>query len=162
MPAFAPWSAVVKFHSRDAIKTYLDRMVADYQSGVDTMGEDLAVMLRDQAPVGDKKDAKDDNDKKKAPVKSEVKAGSLKVVTTNPKKALEAAMMKIVDDYKSKVDTTNQAIAALVELDRLGQEGMYVYNLVVNKGIPESIIVESTDKKLKEFSYTAKFNVVGT
>ncbi len=140
---------------------YLDTMVSNYQSGVDTMGEELATMLRDQTPAGDKKESKDDNGKKKSQVKGEVKAGAMKVVTANPKKALETAMMKIVDDYKVKADTTNQAIAALVELDRLGQEGMYVYNLVVNKGIPESIIVESTDKKLKEFSYSAKFTVIG-
>ncbi len=157
----APWSAVVKFHSRDAIKKYLDDMQKIYNSQVDQLGQDLAGMLRDQAPAGDKKDGEKGKEKKSAP-KSAVKAGSLKVITTNTKKALEAAMMRIVDDYKSKVEGVNQAISALVELDRLGQEGMYVYTMVVNKGLPESIIVETTDRNQREFSYNAKFKVISS
>ena len=160
-------SGLVRFQSRESATAYLETLLQYYKSRQEEYGQQLAEHLRSsQSPQPQKKSEekeqkKDKKDKKdQQPVaKGWARVGSLPVNTSDPLGARAQVTLRIVEDYKSRVEKVSEALKSFSDVDSLGRPGTSSYTLFVFKGVPEGVIVEAIAKK-EVFAFAGRFRAV--
>ncbi|MDG6990657.1 MAG: hypothetical protein JRM99_04465 [Nitrososphaerota archaeon] len=155
-------SGLVKFRSKESAVAYLETLLQYYKTRQEEYGHQLGEQLRNpqaEAPKKEKKEeAKKDKGEKPTP-KGWVRVGSLPVNSSDPQGALAQVTLRIVDDYKSRVERVSDSLKSFQDVDTLSQVGTKTYTLFVYKGVPEGVIVESVAKK-EVFAFTARFRAI--
>jgi hypothetical protein len=153
-------SGLVKFPSKESATAYLEAMLQYYKGRQEEYGHQLGEQLRSPQgpPQAKEKEGKKEKGGQQAP-KGWFKVGSLPVNASDPKGALAQVTLRIVDDYKSRVEKLSDALKSFQEVDTLSQQGTRSYTLFVYKGVPEGVIVEGMVKK-EVFAFTARFRAV--
>ena len=155
-------SGLVKFQSKESAAAYLETLLQYYRARQDEYGHQLGEQLR--SPQGSQPKEKPQKDSKKdkggqQASRGWVKVGSLPVNTSDPGGATAQVTLRIVDDYKSRVEKVSEALKSFPEVDTLSQAGTKSYTLFVYKGVPEGVIVEDTVKR-EAFAFAANFRTV--
>ena len=154
-------SGLVKFRSRESAVAYLETLLQYYKARQEEYGHQLGEQLRSpqgEAPKKEKKEKKEDKGAQQ-PVRGWTKVGSLPVNTSDTQGALSQVTLRIVDDYKSRVERVSEALKSFQDVDSLSQAGTKSYTLFVYKGVPEGVIVEDMSKK-EVFAFTGRFRAV--
>ncbi|MDG6982841.1 MAG: hypothetical protein JRM74_05230 [Nitrososphaerota archaeon] len=156
-------SGLVKFGSKESVIAYLETLLEYYKTRQEEYGHQLGEQLRNpqgQAPPREKpeKESKKDKGGQGAP-RGWVKVGSLPVNSSDPQGALAQVTLRIVDDYKSRVERLSDALKSFLEVDTLSQNGTRSYTLFIFKGVPEGVIVEGMVKR-EVFAFAARFRTL--
>ena len=156
-------SGLVKFPSRESASAYLEALLQYYKARQEEYAHQLGEQLR--SPQGhsqprekQEKEAKKDKGGQQAP-RGWTRVGSLPVNVSDPQGALAQTTLRIVDDYKARVEKVSDALKSFQEVDALSQAGTRSYTLFVYKGVPEGVIVEDMAKR-EVFAFTASFRAV--
>ena len=158
-------SGLVKFHSREGVSTYLETLLEYYKSRQEEYGHQLGEYLRsEQSPQRPereaKKDSKKDKDGQPQLSKGWARVGNLIVNSSDPKGGLAQVTLRIVDDYKARVEKVSDALKSFKDVDTLSQSGTTTYTLFVFKGVPEAVIVERAEKRVEAFAFSSTFRAV--
>ena len=153
-------SGLVKFRSKEEVRSYLEEMLQYYKTVSEEYGQQMGTLLRGvQAPPPEVK-VKQAKDEARPSSKGWVRLGSLPVNVSDPSKATAEVMLKVVEEYKTRIEKTTEALKSLVELDSVvGGDGQSL-TLFVSKGIPEALILGSTEAKREVFSFVSAFRAV--
>ena len=156
-------SGLVKFPSKESAIAYMEAMLQYYKTRQEEYGHQLGEQLRSpqgssQGKEKQEKDSKKEKGGQQAP-KGWFKVGSLPVNSSDPKGALAQVTLRIVDDYKGRVEKLSDALKSFQEVDTLSQQGTKSYTLFVYKGVPEGVIVEGMEKR-EVFAFAANFRAV--
>lgn len=158
-------SGLVKFRTRESAVAYLETLLQYYKARQEEYGHQLGEHLRrgPEAPRPEEERGKEPKKEKggqQPTAKGWTRAGSLPVNTSDTRGALAQVTLRIVDDYKSRVEKVSEALKSFQEVDNLSQPGTKSYTLFVYKGVPEGVIVESLPQKLEPFAFSATFRAV--
>lgn len=151
---------LVRFRSKDQAREYLEALLAYYKAKSEEYGRQMGELLRNSKPSApETKDSKAPKEGQRAAAKGWVKIGSLPVNMSEPQKAVAEVTLKIVDDCRSKVEKTSEALKSLDEIEsRCGVSQYLVF--FISKGVPEAVITEEAAKRQELFAFTAKFRAV--
>ncbi len=155
-------SGLVKFPSRESATAYLEALLQYYKARQEEYGHQLGEQLRNPQEAAPQKDKKEDSKKDKGGQQTPrgwTRVGGLPVNVSDPQGALAQVTLRIVDDYKSRVERVTDALKSFQEVDTLSQAGTKSYTLFVFRGVPEGVIVESMPKR-EAFAFTAGFRAV--
>lgn len=157
-------SGLVRFKNRESVDAYLETLLQYYRSRLDEYGQQLAGHLRgfneSTGPKPTEKEAKKDKNGHQPAAKGWAKVGTLPVNSTDVRGALAQVTLRIVEDYKSRVERISEALKSFKDVDTLSQPGTKSYILFVYKGVPEAVVVEAVDKKVEAFAFAATFRAV--
>ena len=158
-------SGLVRFHTKDNARAYMETLLGYYKTRLEEYAQQLAEELRSapDAPEQsrrEKKDSKKGKDDPKQVPRGWRKVGSLAVNGTDTKRALAEVTLRIVDDYKARIDKISEALKSFDEVDTLSQPGTSAYTLFIYRGVPEAVLVNTMEKKQEVFAFSAKFRAV--
>ena len=155
-------AGLVRFHSKEGLSAYLETLLEYYKTRHDEYGQQLGEHLRGTSDVGQGAPKQDKKDKggPKTTAKGWTKVGDLPVNVSDPAGALAQVTLRIVDDYKVKVERVTDALKSFKDIDSISQGAGTSYTLFIMKGVPEAVIVEYTAKKMEAFAFTASFKAV--
>ena len=158
-------AGLVKFHSRDAASAYLEAMLEYYRTKHEEYGQQLAEHLRISqepsrgAPKPEKSEKKEKG-AQQATAKGWTRIGTLPVNITDPQGALAQVTLRIVEDYKAKVEKITDALKSFKDIESVSQGAGAEYTLFIIRGVPEAVIVEYSTKKVEAFVFNASFRAV--
>jgi hypothetical protein len=156
-------SGLVKFVSRESATAYLEALLEYYKARQEEYGHQLGEHLRSApgAPPPKEKQEKEQKKEKGQPqtARGWTRVGSLPVNVSDPQGALAQATLRIVEDYKGRVEKVSEALKSFKDVDSLSQAGTRSYTLFVFKGVPEGVIVEEAPKR-EAFAFAARFRAV--
>lgn len=163
-------SGLVRFRSKESASAYMETLLQYYKAKLDEYGQQLGVHLRNgqesqaAAPVEreQKKEKKDKKEKtgKQVVSKGWTRVGSLPVSVSNTDAGISEVTLKIVDDYKMKVEKVGEALKSFKDVDQLGQMGSKSYTLFMYRGVPEGIVIGDLEKRAEAFVFSASFKAV--
>jgi len=159
-------SGLLRFRSKEQAREYMEQLLEYYKMRSEEYGGQMGELLR-IAQAGaqegkDQKDAKDAKAPKDAPkqqAKGWVKMGALPVNSSDPQRAIAEVTLKIVEEYKIKVERTSEALKSLDEIESraAGSANLVFY---VNRGVPEAVIIEGSAPKQETFAFSGSFRAV--
>ena len=158
-------AGLVRFHSRDAVSAYLEALLEYYKSKHEEYGQQLGEHLRgtsevrEGAPKQEKADKKDKGGQKPT-AKGWTRVGELPVNVSDPTGALAQVTLRIVEDYKAKVDRLTETLKSFKDIDSVSQGAGTSYTLYIMRGVPEGVIVEYTARRVEAFAFAASFRAV--
>ncbi|MDG6991002.1 MAG: hypothetical protein JRM99_06235 [Nitrososphaerota archaeon] len=154
-------SGLVKFRGKESVVAYLETLLQYYKARQEEYGHQLGEQLRSAPSAPPPKEKKEDSKKDKGAQvpRGWAKVGTLPVNSSDPQGALAQVTLRIVDDYKSRVERVSDALKSFQDVDTLSQQGTKSYTLFVFKGVPEGVIVEGMAKH-EVFAFTARFRAV--
>lgn len=155
-------SGLVRFLSKESASAYMETLVQYYKTRLEEYGQQLAGHLRsgnDAKPPrqAQEKESKKDKGGQQPLARGWSKVGSLLVNSSDAREALSQVTLRIVDDYKLRVEKVSEALKSFRDVDTLSQPGTKSYTLLVFKGVPEAVIVEDLAKKQELFAFSANF-----
>ena len=159
---------MVKFYSAAEAVKYLRDAVEGYQRESEMYGDRLGSMLRTtqatvSPPKEEKKQDKGDkkNDQKSRPgTATWVKMGSLLLSPTNPGTATAEVIYTILEDLKSKLARTSEALKSFeLNLNTLIPSNV-TFQMYMRNGVPERIIIEGEGVKGSLFRFDGQYRVV--
>lgn len=156
-------SGLVRFRSRESATAYLETLLQYYKTRQDEYGQQLAEHLRSSQGSAQPKERPEKDAKKggqQAVAKGWSKVGNLLVNTTDALGAYAQVTLRIVEDYKSRVERVSDALKSFKDVDTLSQPGTKSYTLFVYKGVPEAVVVENLEKRMEAFAFSASFRAV--
>lgn len=159
-------SGLVKFRSKESAMAYMETLVQYYKTKQEEYGGQLSEHLRSaQGGASPQPKEKPDKEQKKDKGSQPTaggwsKVGTLSVNGSDSRGALAQVTLRIVEDYKSKVEKVSEALKSFKDVDTLSQPGTMSYTLFMYKGVPEGVIVESLERKLEAFAFSASFRAV--
>jgi hypothetical protein len=157
-------SGLVKFQSRENATAYLETLLQYYRTRLDEYGQQLAGHLRGadepSAVKPSVKDAKKDKGAAQPSAKGWARVGSWLVNSSDAKGAYAQLTLRIVDDYKARVEKIAEALKSFKDVDSLSQPGTRSYTLFIFKGVPEAVVVEGLSRKVEAFAFSASFRAV--
>lgn len=158
-------SGLVWFRDKDSARAYLEALLEYYKARQDEYGQQLAEELRSaqeapQPAQRQEKESKKDKDGPRPMAKGWSRVGSLPVNSSDPRHALAEVTLRIIDDYKARVERIAEALKSLQDVDSLSQPGTKAYTLFIYRGVPEGVIVDDLAKKQEVFAFTASFRAV--
>ncbi|MDG6898931.1 MAG: hypothetical protein JRN24_04235 [Nitrososphaerota archaeon] len=153
-------SGLVRFRSKEQAREYLEALLAHYKAKSEEYGGQMGELLRVAQPTGqESKESKPAKEGQKVGAKGWMKMGSLPVNMSDPQRAISEVTLKIVEDYRLKIEKTGDALKSLDEIESHSSGGQgYVF--FISKGVPEAVVVEETAKKQELFVFSAKFRAV--
>jgi hypothetical protein len=155
-------SGLLRFRSKDQAREYMEQLLDYYKLRSEEYGGQMGELLRADQPKGEEgrepKEGKAPKDAKLA-AKGWLKMGSLPVNSSDPQKAMAEVTLKIVEEYKLKVERTTEALKSLDEIEAHNSASA---NLVfyISRGVPEAVIVEPGAPKLETFAFSGSFRAV--
>ena len=159
-------SGLLRFRSKEQAREYMEQLLEYYKMRSEEYGGQMGELLRvAQAGAQEGKDQKDAKDSKapkdaaKQQAKGWVKMGALPVNSSDPQRAIAEVTLKIVEEYKIKVERTTEALKSLDEIESraAGSANLVFY---VNRGVPEAVIIEGTAPKQETFAFSGSFRAV--
>jgi hypothetical protein len=159
---------LVKFYSAAEAIKYLRDAVEGYQKESEMYGDRLGLIIRTapapaSPPREEKKQDKGDKktDQKSRPVLGAwVKMGSLLLSPTNPGQATAEVMYSILEDLKSKLARTSEALKSF-ELNQntlIPSNG--TFQIYMRNGVPERVIIEGEGVKGSLFRFDGHYRIV--
>lgn len=152
-------SGLVKLRSKDQAREYMEALLGTYRAKSDEYGEQMSALLRAVQPAEQLAKEGKNKDGQKPAAKGWVKVGSIPVNSSDPQKALAEVTLKIVDDYKTKVDKTNEALKSLDEIEAHGP-GSSNMVFFINRGVPEAVILQEAASRQGTFAFSGSFRAV--
>ena len=154
-------SGLVKFRSKESVVAYLETLLQYYKARQEEYGHQLGEQLRTPQGAPPPREKKEDQKKDKGGQQPRgwSKIGTLLVSVSDPKGALSQVTLRIVDDYKARVEKVSGALKSFQDVDTLSQAGTVTYTLFIFMGVPEGVIMETTAKR-EIFAFTARFRAV--
>ena len=153
-------SGLVKFRSKESVVAYLETLLQYYKTRQEEYGHQLGEQLRSPAAAPGPKEKQEKEPKKEKgqpqTARGWTRVGTLPVNMSDPQGAFAQLTLRIVDDYKSRVEKVSEALKSFQDVDTLSQAGSKSYTLFVFKGVPEGVIVESAAKR-DVFAFAARF-----
>lgn len=160
-------SGLVRFQTKESAGAYMETLLEYYKSRLEEYGQRLAEHLRsgegDPVPQPDyshDREGKKDKGGQQSTAKGWSKVGTLLVNTSDTRGAMAQVTLRIVDDYKSRVERISAALRSFGDVDTLSQPGTKSYTLFVYRGVPEAVIVENLAKKAEAFAFSGTFRAV--
>lgn len=158
-------SGLIKFHSKDSVSAYLETLLQYYKTRQEEYGHQLGEQLRSaqETPKERKKaekEAKKEKGGKQPVAKGWSRVGPLLVNTGDAGAAIAEVTLRIVDDYKARVERVSDALKAFNDVDTLSQAGTRSYTLLVFRGVPEAVIIGEDAKKVEAFAFSGSFKAV--
>lgn len=158
-------SGLVKFQNKESATAYLETLLQYYKTRQEEYGHQLAGHLRSAQDLPASSETPDRESRKEkgsqqATVKGWTKIGSLAVNSSDSRGAYAQVTLRIVEDYKSRVEKISEALKSFKDVDTLSQPGTKSYTLFIYKGVPEAVVVEGLAKKLEAFAFSASFRAV--
>ena len=157
-------AGLIRFHSRDAASAYLEALLEYYKTKheeyAQQLGEHLRAVQEPKAANGPKKPDKKDKGAQPTTAKGWTRLGELPVNVTDPQGALAQVTLRIVEDYKAKVERLTDVLKAFRDIESVTQGAGASYVLFIMKGVPEGVIVEHSTEKVEAFAFAASFRAV--
>lgn len=139
-------SGLVRFYSKDQVMAYVENMIEYYKAKHEEYGQQMGGLLRGPAPQPSggkegKKETKEGREAAKVLGRGWVKVGTLPVNTGDSVRAMGEVTLKIVDEYKARVEKTSEALKSLSDLQSINVSDASAFTLFINRGVPEALIV---------------------
>ena len=121
-------SGLVRFHGKDAAAAYLETLLEYYKARHEEYGQQLGEHLRraqEPSQVAQKAEKLEKQQKGKegqqATAKGWAKVGTLPVNVTDSLGALAQVTLRIVEDYKSRIERVTDVLKSFKDIDSLSQ-----------------------------------------
>jgi len=161
---FERCSGLVNFYSKEQARAYIESLLEYYKARSEEYGQLMGELLRSTQASNqgqnEVRDAKQTKEGQKPLAKGWLKAGSLHVNTSDTQRALAEVTLRIVDDYKVRIEKTAEALKSFSEVESLNFSAESAFTLFINRGLPEAFILNGALKRPEAFAFATKFRAV--
>jgi cobalamin biosynthesis protein CbiD len=140
-------SGVVRFYSLNDVRRYLKELLDLYQREFDKSSNVVGSMLRSDGGKG----------MEVIISKGWAKVGSLYVNMNDAEKGRMEVVFQIVNEMKPRMTKTEEVLKAFESVEGLPIPDDATFLLYLRTGIPERLIVDTTETRPPRYSFDAKF-----
>ncbi len=143
-------SGIVKFYSLEDMRKYLKGLLDTYQVEFDKTSNIVGSMLR-----------LDDHKSMEVIIsRGWAKAGGIYINTADAKKGRIEIVFQIVSELKPKVAKTEEVLKTFDAVEQLPLPEEAVFLLYLHGGVPERIVVDSTEGRPERLTYSGALEAV--
>lgn len=144
------YSGVLRFYSLTDVRKYLKELLERYQRDFDRSSNVIGSLLRTEGGKG----------MEVIMSKGWAKVGSMFVNVSDPEKGGMEMTFQMVTEMKPRIARTEEVLKAFDSVEGLPIQTDATYLLYLHGGIPERLVVDSTETKPEIFSFKGDFATV--
>ncbi len=144
------FSGVVKFYSLADVRKYLKEMLEKYQREFDRSSNVIGSLLRSEGQRG----------MEVIMSKGWAKVGSMYVNVSDPEKGGMEVIFQLLTEMKPRLAKTEEVIKTFESVEALPIPTEATFLLYLRGGVPERLVVYTTEGRPQIFSFSGKFDAV--
>ena len=144
------YSGVIRFYSLNDVRKYLKELLEKYQREYDRSSNVIGSLLRTEGGKG----------MEVIMSKGWAKVGSMFVNVSDPEKGGMEVTFQMVTEMKPRISKTEEVLKTFESVEGLPIEPDSTFLLYLHGGIPERLVVDSTEGRPELFNYKGDYETV--
>jgi hypothetical protein len=144
------YSGVLRFYSLADVRRYLKELLEKYQRDFDKSSNVIGSMLRNEGQKG----------MEVIMSKGWAKVGSMFVNVQDPDRGGMEVVFQLVTEMKPRLAKTEEVLKTFESVEQLPIPGDASFLLYLHGGVPERLVVDTTETKPQTFTYNGKYGLV--
>ena len=144
------YSGVIRFYSLGDVRKYLKQLLERYQREYDRSSNVIGSLLRTEGGKG----------MEVIMSKGWTKAGSMFVNLADPEKGGMEITFQLVTEMKPRISKTEEVLKTFDAVEGLPVQGDATYLLYLRGGIPERLVMDSTEPRPEVYSFRSDYATV--
>ena len=144
------YSGVLRFYSLADVRKFLKELLERYQRDYDRSSNVIGSLLRTEGGKG----------MEVIMSKGWAKVGSIFVNVTEPDKGGMEVTFQLVTEMKPKISKTEEVLKNFESVEGLPIQADATFLLYLHGGVPERLVVDSTETRPETFNFKGDFSTV--
>ncbi len=144
------YSGVVRFYSLSDVRKYLKELLERYQRDYDRSSNVIGSLLRTEGGKG----------MEVIMSKGWAKVGSMFVNVSDADKGGMEMTFQLVTEMKPRISKTEEVLKTFESVEALPIQADATFLLYLHNGIPERLVVDTSETKPEAFSFKGDFAIV--
>jgi hypothetical protein len=144
------YSGVLRFYTLNDVRRYLKELLERYQRDYDRSSNVIGSLLRTEGGKG----------MEVIMSKGWAKVGSMFVNASDPDKGGMEVTFQLVTEMKPRISKTEEILKTFDQVEQLPVEANSTYLLYLHGGIPERLVIDSTEPPPESFSFKGDYATV--
>ncbi len=144
------YSGVVRFYTLNDVRKYLKELLEKYQRDYDKSSNVIGSLLRTEGGKG----------MEVIMSKGWAKVGSMFVNVSDPDKGGMEVTFQMVTEMKPRITKTEEILKTFDSVEGLPIQADATYLLYLHAGVPERLVIDSTEPRPEVFSFKGDFATV--
>jgi len=144
------YSGIIRFYSLSNVRKYLKELLERYQRDYDRSSNVVGSLLRTEGGKG----------MEVIMSKGWAKVGAMFVNVADPEKGGMEMTFQLVTEMKPRITKTEEILKTFESVEGLAIQADATFLLYLHGGIPERLVVDSTESKPENFAYKGDFATV--
>jgi hypothetical protein len=144
------YSGIIRFYSLGDVRKYMKQLLERYQKDYDRSSNVIGSLLRDQGGKG----------MEVIMSKGWAKVGAMFVDITDPEKGGMELTFQLVSEMKPRISKTEEVLKTFDSVEQLPIQTDSTFLLYLHSGIPERLVIDTTESKPETFTFKGDFATV--
>lgn len=144
------YSGVLRFYSLNDVRKYVKELLDRYQRDFDKSSNVIGSLLRTEGGKG----------MEVIMSKGWAKVGSMFVNVSDPEKGGMEVAFQLVTEMKPRISKTEEVLKTFESVEGLPIQADSTFLLYLHNGVPERLVVDSTEARPEAFSFKGDFATV--
>ena len=144
------YSGVVRFYTLNDVRKYLKELLERYQRDYDKSSNVIGSLLRMEGGKG----------MEVIMSKGWAKVGSMFVNASDPEKGGMEVTFQLVTEMKPRISKTEEILKTFDSVEGLPIQADATFLLYLHGGIPERLVIDSTEPRPENFAFKGNFATV--
>lgn len=144
------YSGVLRFYTLTDVRRYLKDLLERYQRDYDKSSNVIGSLLRTEGGKG----------MEVIMSKGWAKVGSMFVNVSDPDKGGMEVTFQLVTEMKPRISKTEEILKTFDSVEQLPIQGDATFLLYLHGGIPERLVIDSTEGRPESFNFKGDFATV--